>query len=100
MGACEGDGSLQAGQALALIGPDVGSEAEALGGVFEIDGRDVASITLDHTEWGVDRRRWAFPTGREADGALGVAPADRAETIGIGMPQGVEACARAALGTP
>jgi hypothetical protein len=100
VGACEVDGAFQTGQALALIGPDVGSEAEALGGVFEIDWRDVASLTLDHTEWGVDRRRRAFPTGREADGAQWVAPADRAETIVIAIPDGVEACARADFETP
>jgi hypothetical protein len=52
-------------------------------------------MTLDHTEWGVDRRRRAFPTGREADWALWIAPADRAETIVIAIPDGVEACARA-----
>ena len=50
VGACEVDGAFQTEQALALIGPDVGSEAQALGGVFEIDWRDVASMALDHTE--------------------------------------------------
>ncbi len=100
MGACEVDGAFQAGQALALIGPDVGSEPEALGGVFEIDGRDVASMTLDHPEWGVNRRRRAFPTRREADRALRVAPADHAKTIVVAIPDGVEACAGADFETP
>src|ERR1700722_1229663 len=100
MGAREVDGAFQTGQALALIGPDVGSEAKALGWIFEVDWRDVASMTLNHTERSVDRRRRAFPTGRDADWAVRVAPADRAETIMIAIPDGVEACARADFETP
>ena len=42
------DGAFQTGEALALIGPNIGPESQALGGVFEIDWRDVASKTLNH----------------------------------------------------
>jgi hypothetical protein len=100
VGAREVDGAFQTRQALTLIGPDIGSEAKALGRIFEIDWRDVASMTLDHPERGVDRRRRAFPPGREADRAVRVAPADRAETIVVAIPDGVKARARADFKTP
>ncbi len=100
-GQCALDGGFQPGQALELIGPDVGLEPSPRHRVAHVHRRAVAGRPLDDLHTRVQGRRRAAPVGVQPDPGAVVAPASGlAQVVVIAVPELVEPGAGGDLEAP